>query len=111
MACASRRNYDSAFVWLEKAVDEYSARPYLMGPLFADLQMPLHRGLFPPALVCCEAGASTPNGARRPQLTAMSKRISMSTVNLRRRRSDPGLGIAALVSVCLIAACGDGRGT
>jgi len=31
-------NYDAAFVWLAKAVDEYSVRIYLMGPMFAELR-------------------------------------------------------------------------
>ena len=30
-------NLDSAFVWLDKAIDQHSVRVYLMGPMFADL--------------------------------------------------------------------------
>jgi serine/threonine-protein kinase len=31
-------NYDSAFVWLDRAVEERTVRPYLMGPMFDDLR-------------------------------------------------------------------------
>jgi eukaryotic-like serine/threonine-protein kinase len=31
-------NYDAAFLWLAKAVDEYSVRIYVMGPMFAELR-------------------------------------------------------------------------
>ena len=34
---AGLRDYEQAFAWLDKAVDENSLRPYLMGPMFADL--------------------------------------------------------------------------
>jgi serine/threonine-protein kinase len=30
--------YDSAFVWLDRAADEGSLRPYIMGPMFEDLR-------------------------------------------------------------------------
>ena len=32
------RDYDEAFNWLDKAVDEHSTRPYLMGPMFEELR-------------------------------------------------------------------------
>jgi eukaryotic-like serine/threonine-protein kinase len=35
---AGLQNYDEAFAWLAKAVDERTDRVYLMGPMFADLQ-------------------------------------------------------------------------
>lgn len=31
-------DFDKAFVWFDKSVDENSVRVYLMGPMFADLQ-------------------------------------------------------------------------
>lgn len=31
------QQYDSAFVWLERSLDDYSLRPTIMGPLFDDL--------------------------------------------------------------------------
>jgi predicted Zn-dependent protease len=31
-------NFDEAFAWLDKAVDEQTVRVYIMGPMFADLQ-------------------------------------------------------------------------
>lgn len=34
---AGLRNYDQAFAWLDKAVDQNSMRPYIMGPMFDDL--------------------------------------------------------------------------
>ena len=34
---AGLREYEKAFAWLDKAVDENSLRPYLMGPMYADL--------------------------------------------------------------------------
>lgn len=35
---AGLRDYDEAFTWLDKAVDENSVRPYIMGPMFEDLR-------------------------------------------------------------------------
>ena len=35
---AGLRDYDEAFTWLHKAVDEHSVRPYLMGPMFEELR-------------------------------------------------------------------------
>jgi TolB-like protein len=32
-------DYDQAFVWLEKAVDENKMRPYIMGPMFEELRL------------------------------------------------------------------------
>ena len=34
---AGLSDYEQAFAWLDKSVDENSFRPYLMGPMFADL--------------------------------------------------------------------------
>ena len=34
---AGLRDYDEAFAWLNRAVDENSIRVYLMGPMFDDL--------------------------------------------------------------------------
>jgi TPR repeat protein len=34
---AGLRDYDRAFAWLEKAMEEGSWRPYIMDPLFEDL--------------------------------------------------------------------------
>jgi hypothetical protein len=31
-------DYDQAFAWLEKSVGEHTVRPYVMGPMFADLR-------------------------------------------------------------------------
>jgi tetratricopeptide (TPR) repeat protein len=31
-------NYDEAFAWLDKAVDEGSLRPYITGPMFEELR-------------------------------------------------------------------------
>ncbi|HET8635046.1 MAG TPA: protein kinase [Gemmatimonadales bacterium] len=45
---AGLRDYDHAFAWLEKAVQEGSVRVYIMDPLFADLQRdPRFDRLFP----------------------------------------------------------------
>jgi tetratricopeptide (TPR) repeat protein len=35
---AGLRDYDAAFTWLDRAVDENSVRPYLMGPMFEELR-------------------------------------------------------------------------
>ncbi len=34
---AGLRDYDQAFAWLNKSVDENSIRGYIMDPMFADL--------------------------------------------------------------------------
>jgi hypothetical protein len=31
------REYDQAFAWLERAIDDDSVNPYIMHPIFADL--------------------------------------------------------------------------
>ena len=35
---AGLADYDQAFAWLDRAVDENSVRPYIMGPMFEDLR-------------------------------------------------------------------------